>query len=443
MMTDAMKMDGFGLLWFGKNDEIHCFNPGVRESIVLGSLADLPDEGIYLSNLTHKAFFSLLDDFSERSDQLLHDRSLFVSLKTIAEELGLNRGIGPVITEKDACILNTVRITFETACQRLGLNLYQTGVMARIIRSSVFKRTTTTGMKTPSIEEMPEAFSPAPHRWVNVPGQPVKGTHQLRVTVSRHTLYETLLKQPVPTGEWRRGDSLATPAVILNGMGDQYDVLVEATIQEPGSQFPSALTTDAPTRLFTGTELKRAIKEGIPIEIYQWWHGPTQIVPALPETNKVSLADGVMLEMIYRSWRENPEVGFWVGTAERLTLHHLASALRQVGIEVTGYGSGKLLVRRPNERQARQDQDQRLLKEFHPYGVQLPLAALGDHDALKELIDCMTDIQVLALADTTLLGKIEVAITDGDEAKLNMLLNEADSSLLALFNDPETVAGEK
>lgn len=435
-----------GLLWFYGKDKQHGihFAPGNDESVPLdwGHLAENVEEGhFYLSNLSLPALQEVMDDQpASVMSGVLHDKGLIVGVQTLADELGIRTSKDEPDTGELA-ILASIRRAFEAACYRLGLNLEETGIQQRRIRRQIFERSASSAMKATSIEGADLSFSPAPHRWISVPRDWVEGVHIKRVTLSRHSLFSLLLRQPVPVGEWLMGSDSATPDMILNAVGEQRDILLEAdvTLPEPSGDgaFMSVVTTQEPRALYTGQEVRRMVDEGITFTVKRWWHGETAPARALPETHPLSLADGLMLEMMHRSWRENPEIGFWLSIAERITLHHLAERLHQQGVELCGYGSGKLTFLAPDDRDAAQGVDKRLLRDNHRFGVQLPLSDLRSHPELPTLVDYLTDQQVIALADPALLGAIDRRITQGDQEGMERLLEQADDALKALLPEAE------
>lgn len=438
-----------GLLWFSdgaQQDVLHLApDSDDVEALDTTSLGEsMAAGGFYLSNLPLNVLYDRLTDDPDMAERVFHDKGLIVSVTTVGDELGLVvRGDA----DEDArnSLLRSLRDAFQAACYRLGIDLEQTGVQQRRIRQWIFERTASDEMRTTSIEDRGLAMSPAPHRWVNVPLEWVDGVKVGRVTLLRHSLFPSLLRQPVPVGEWRVGSESATPEMILNAVGDHRDILLEAEVdpEHAGSEsgaFLSVIATQEPRGLYTGQEVRRMVEEGIPFTIQRWWHGPTAETPALPETHPLSLADGLMLEMIHRSWRENPEIGFWLSIAERMTLHHLAALFHRKGIEVRGYGSGKLTVRVPNDPEAARSLEKRILSDHHPFGVQLPLGNLREHPELPELVESLTDQQVIALASPGLLGPIDACITLGDQAGLEALLEQADAALQALLDQPASTS---
>ena len=430
-----------GLLWFYDNHEKAIHVPAGKDNLEVLAWAALEQsvtqDAFYLSNLTLDALHERMIDHSEVVHRVLHDKGLIVSAAAIGDELGLGELADPLSDEQGA-ILISIRDAFQAACFRLGLNLAKTGIQQRHIRQEIFARTASEAMQATSIEDADLSLSPAPHRWVSVPLEWVDDTHFRRITLQRQTLYPSLLRQPVPAGHWKVGSDNATPDMILNAVSDHRDILLEANVEgEQGALAPngflSVMATQSPRTLYTGQEVRKMVNEGISFSITRWWHGPTAPAPALPETHPLSLADGLMLEMIHRSWRENPEIGFWLSIAERMTLHHLASLFFKQGIEVSGYGSGKLTIRAPNAPVACQTRDKRLLRDDHPFGIQLPLSDLRPHPELPELVELLTDQQAIALAAPGLLGPIDRSINEGDQAALESYLEKADDALRTMF----------
>jgi len=424
----------FGLLWFfNEQQQAVCLYPGESEAVPTDWSRLDSSDAFFLSNLPLATLQEVMADSESAVNQVFHDKGLIVSVSALADELGIGE-VKETLTADQAAILAAVRNAFELACGRLALDVASIGLQQREIRRHIFSRTASRAMQKTSIESSGLSLSPAPHRWVNVPLPWVEDAHFRRVTLQRHSLYSSLLRQPVPVGEWRVGSENATPEMILNTVGEHHDILLEASIDEDNlttekGRFVSVIATQSARELYTGQEVRRMIDEQIMFRIHRWWHGATAAAPALPETHPLSLADGIMLEMIHRSWRENPEIGFWLSIAERMTLHHLARLCHQQGIEVSGYGSGKLMVLAPNETSAFQSIDKRLLRDYHAFGVQLRLDALREHPELPKLLDYLTDQQAIALASPGLLGEIDQCINTGDQTGLEACLSQADQAL--------------
>jgi hypothetical protein len=442
-------------LWFYDNHEKAVYVPAGKakvEPLEWKALEQtLTPATFYLSNLTLDALHERVVDHPDAANRVLHDKGLIVSAKTIADELGLG-ALDDAPSDEQNAILISIRDAFQAACFRLGLNLAKTGIQQRHIRKEIFARTASEAMQATSIEDANLSLSPAPHRWVSVPLEWVENTHFRRITLQRQTLYPSLLRKPVPIGQWKLGSDHATPDMILNAVSDHHDILLEAQIKvEEGALatngFLSVIATQTLRTLYTGQEVRKMVDEGISFSITRWWHGPTAPAPALPEIHPLSLADGLMLEMIHRSWRENPEIGFWISIAERMTLHHLAGLFFKQGVEVSGYGSGKLTVRAPNDPAASQNLDKRLLRDHHAFGIQLPLDALRSHPDLPELVELLTDQQAIALAAPGLLGPIDQSINEGDQSALESYLEKADDALQAMLttsngNDTATATSQ-
>lgn len=433
---------GLGLVWFYGDDSGIQFLPGAEQGQALdwGALTDSVESGAtFLSNLKLPALHERMMDHADAIRGVVHDKGMIVSITALADELGVTPAHQAPSASEQA-VLCSIRDALQEACWRLGLNLDEVGTQQREIRRRIFERTASPGMRATSIEEADLSFSPAPHRWIKVPREWKEEARIKRVTLLRHTLYASLLRQPVPVGEWRMGSDSATPEMILNAVSERHDILLEADVMIPEADpsqfdFISVLATQEPRTLYTGQEVRRMVEDGIDFTIKRWWHGETAPAPDVPDVHPLSLADGLMLEMIHRSWRENPELGFWLSIAERMTLHHLASRLHEQGIEVCGFGSGKLTLIIPTDTETAQGLDQRILRENHAFGVQPPLSELRAHPDIASLVDYLTDQQVIALASPELLGAIGKSITQGDQESLDTLLAQADEALEAFVTE--------
>lgn len=430
-----------GLIWFDKQGQPrYLVAPQSDVTVACDAIIDCP-AGYYLTNLDYQGLHQWIDELPEWGDYLMHQRGLLANTANVADELGMPDILPSDLTPELNAILVTVKQSFNQACFRLGLDLRETGVRTRRIQQRVFSRTASAAMQETSIEEAGVAFSPTPHRWVTVPTVYSDDIEVVRVSMDRKMLYGSLLATAVPVGEWLEGDDKASSDIVLSAVSDHHDILLEATLHVPTeapSSFPASFHTDEPRNLFTGQEVRRLVKEGISFDVHRWWHGPTAPAPKLLPTHAVSLSDGLMLEMVHRSWRENPEIGFWLSIAERLALHGFARKLHDGGVEVRGFGTGKVMVRCQKSLEAKNSLITRLLKQNKGYGLQFSLSDLRAHPALPELLEFMTDQQSVAIASPSWLAELDSAIREGDKEVLAEHFKGVDKALSALVGAPET-----
>lgn len=427
MSTDI----GLGLIWFtGPRPGAFILDDKSPEGRHEPHLGGLLSDHRYLTNLGFDEYKSMQESFPSLTRQALPDNGLVVSLLTLAQELGMPAKDGPIKEHERLQILQVLRHVFATACFRLGLDPLEGTPHQNHFKKRIFKRTTP-GIK--HVSALPNVavsdLSPAPHRWISVPGPKLEGVRYRTVTVSRYSLYSALLQQPTPSGQWARGEAGASALQMLECISESTDVL--ARVRVAGARrklFPDPETTKDPRRFYTGQELRIINTEGGSFEVLEWWTGPISAPPRLPDTNALSLADGVMLEMMHRSWRENPATGFWLSVGERLSMHHLAHQLHQSGIPVRGYGTGKISICTPTDHEAQAEQDKAILG-YQGYGVQLPLTDIASNPCLPSLLSSLTPIQAIALGGVKRLQFIDEAITRGDGTRLDHLLAEADQAL--------------
>lgn len=424
-----------GLIWFSSDNQPYFIvKPESDRVEMCATLKDCP-KGYYLTNLDFKALHELIERMPEWTEHLMHQKGLFVNVVNVAEELGLPESLPQDITTEIDGILVTVKHSFNQACFRLGLDLGETGVRPRAMQRRIFSRTASPAMQQTSIEDAGVSFSPQPHRWVKVPTSYSDDNEMIRISLDRKRLYGALLTTAVPVGEWLEGDDKASMEIVISAMSEQHDVLVDAELDipiSPPTGFPSTYHTDYSRTLFTGQEIRQLVKEGIGFKVRRWWHGRIAPAPKVLSSQSISMADGLMLEMVHRSWRENPEIGFWLAITERVSLHGFARRLFDTGVEIRGFGTGKIMVRCQKDAAAKDSLITRLLKQNKGYGLQFPLNSLRQHPELYELLPLMTDQQSIAMASPTWLRKIDAALRVGDKQALKDCMRQVDQSLSVL-----------
>lgn len=437
---------GLGLIWFTGDLACHVFDEERPKGECMTRPGGLLSDHRYLTNLSYKKYFDFLDEHPEIGQHLCMDATLIVSARTLAEEIGMPRFEQTQDPEQFHELLETLFHVYLHVCRRGNIDPLTIDFTPKGVREHVFYNTTNGAIRAVTDSEVVEGLSVKPHRWVNTTTKLPDGAFRRRITVSRYHLYRFLLSKPMPAGDWVDGDTGASMEAMLSARTESHDILVRGRLKDlPRSGFPDQVTADDARRYFTGAELAYIAESGRDIDVLGWWHGDLEVPPALPETNSMSLADAVLLEIMHRSWRENRGTGFWLAVAERMHLQELAYKMHQAGIPVLGYGSGKIVIATPEDREdktARQEQDALLLSEFSAYRVQPPLEHVVDHPDLGMLTDHLTDLQAIALAGPRLLAKLEGTLTTGDGEAFDACINEAEIELEkvlgAYAGEPET-----
>lgn len=425
-----------GLIWITGEQSCYVFDAERPAGECMTRPKNLLSDHRYLTNLSYDAHGKFLDDHREYhglGGLLCMDTTLIVGLNTLAEEIGMPRFEKTQDPEHFVEILATLYHTYRHVCLRTGIDPLGIEFTPKGVRETIFHRTTNGAVRAVTDDEVKEGLSVTPHRWVNTGTVLPDGAYRRRLTISRQALYYPLLSALTPIGDWSEGEPSASLASILSARSPEHDVLIRGRLNDlPRTGFPDAITTENARRYYTGEEVALIADSDRELEVLNWWHGEVGSAPALPEFNTLSLVDDVILEIMHRSWRENRGTGFWQSVAERLRLQRLARSMHLAGIPVLGYGSGKIVIATPEDREdktARHEQDTLLLTKFGEFGIQPPLEHLLDHPDLASLVPHLTDLQALSLAGPTFLRRIDEAITLGDADRYNEAINEADAAL--------------
>lgn len=424
---------GLGLIWFTGDLACHVFDAERPKGECMTRPAGLLSDHRYLTNLNYNQHFSFLDEHPDIGRHLSMDATLIVKANTLAEEIGMPRFEPTQDPDKLRTIVETLFHVYQHVCRRAQLDPLTMDFTPKGVREFVFHRTTSGAIRAVTENEVKDGLSVLPHRWISTNTALPEGAYRRRITVSRYHLYRFLLSAPVPTGDWEEGESGVSLETMLATRTESHDILVRGRLKDlPRAGFPDPVTTDGARRYFTGDELAHIVASGREIEVLSWLHGDIESPPALQETNAMSLADAVLLEIMHRSWRENRGTGFWLAVAERMHLQTLAFEMHRAGIPVLGYGNGKVLIATPEDREdktARQEQDTLLLKEFSAYHVQPPLEHLTDHPLLEDIASSLTDLQALALAGPRHLATLDDALTRGDGEAFDDCIDKAEEEL--------------
>lgn len=424
---------GLGLVWFTGDLACYVFDCERLEGEPMTRPQGLLSDHRYLTNLSYEKHTQFLEDHPELTGLLFMDGTMVVGTNTLAEEIGMPRFEQTQEPKRFQELLATLYHTYLHTCKRLGLDPLGIDFTLKGVREDVFYRTTNGAMRAVTTAEVKEGLSIKPHRWVNTGVALPEGAYRRRLTISRDKLYGPLLKAATPVGDWEEGEPNTSVDAILAMRTETHDVLIRGRLSDlPRTGFPDPVATDEVRRYFTGEELDLIVQAGREMEILNWWHGEIDAPPAMPETNSLSLVDDVIYEIMHRSWRENRGTGFWHSVAERIRLQRLAYQMHMSGIPVLGYGSGKVVIATPEDRDdptARHEQDALLLRKFGQYGIQPPLEHLLDHPELGTLAEHLSDLQAISLAGPTFLRRIDEAITEGEEDAYISTINDADGAL--------------
>lgn len=433
---------GLGLLWFVNDQACYCFDATRPHGEKMEEPHKLLSDHHYLTNLTYEGHRDFVKKRPELASVLCMETTMIISTRLLAEEIGLPKRPAENDPEPFVAVLRTLYTTFQHICRRSGIDPLTMKFTTAGIREFIFYQTTNGAIRNVTTEEVNEGLSVKPHRWIDTgTPMPSEGAFRRRLTISRSDLYLSLLAAPTPVGNWIEGDPAASVATMLGARSDSTDILVRGRLSDvPHLGFPDVVTTREPRKYFTGEEIAFLADTDRELEVLGWWHGPISSPPALPEVQSMSLADHLLLEIMHRSWRENRGTGFWLAAAERIRLHHVAKGLHDMGIPVSGYGTGKITIITPEDEQARHEQDEMILKHFNQYGLQLPLDKLGNHPRLASLLDYVTDLQAVALAGPTHLAELDHAITDGDNERFTKCIQAVEDSLNARIEKASEVA---
>lgn len=424
---------GLGLIWFTGELACYVFDASRPEGECLTRPSGLLSDHRYLSNLNYEEHGRFLDEHPEMGRMLCMDTTLIVGTTTLAEEIGMPRHEQTKDPEHFQQLLHSLYSTYRHVCLRVGLDPVSMDFTQKGVREFIFYRTTNGALRNVTDAEIKEGISVAPHRWINT-GTPLPdGAFPRRLTLSRHQLYHPLLSAPTPVGEWVEGEANATMEVILATRTPTHDILVRGRLKDlPRKGFPDPVDTNDARRYFTGEEMALIAESGREFEILGWYHGSVDSPPALSELDPLSLADDVMLEVMHRSWRENRGTGFWHAVGERIHLQRLAYQIHNAGIPVLSYGSGKIVIATPDDKEdpsARHEQDQRLLELFGAHGIQPPLEHLYANPKLVDMVQHLTHLQALSLAGPEFLRRLDDAITVGNPEAYNAAIDDADIAL--------------
>lgn len=404
-------------------------------------LADaLLPETVYLTSLKQNEMHFLPGNLGDK--KLLSESFLLVKFFPLCVELGWPQSIATneVVIDKDIVnILMSVRQGYVSALNRAGIDVSTLDPdTPKMFSDAIYSKTMPKKHRGSSWPDIGiQDRDSGIHAWVRT-GFQVPDGHSLRtLSVDRLRFYSSLLSIPMPCGQWSQGDPAASQRIILDNMTDNEGVLVQGHHEagDPGS-FISCCTTIEPREMYTAHEVVGAQEERGYIRIKNWWSGPLERIeyPLKDDMQEGSLGDGILIEMVHRSWRKHHEKGYWLACAERLMLHGIAEALQASGVNIYGYGSGRITITSPKVKSEADDQDSKITQFVSPLAIQMPINLSWDINDLKWRLPFLSQTQIYSKAGDETLVKLDKAIDEGDEESFKVAHESAYSVIQNLFS---------
>lgn len=426
----------FGLAWFESLDRCLVVDAEHPDGAMLESPKDLRPDHVYLTNLPRGSIQDI--DASDALKAQLRDEYTFcVKASAVAIDLGWQTELVSKMglpTGKKCQILKAIHGGFLTAFRRAGIDpcdpRYADGQPT--MRRDLWQKTMPEAFQVESWPDIsPSHLASQSHAWVNISRPPGDDTFIRTISVTRSITYPALLEMPLPVGEWERGDPQTPDSIVLSQLDDDTGVLIKGKVTNGyDGPFVSCCHTTTPRQHFTAFEINALREESASIHIEDWWSGKTA-APELPvsEVEDISLGDSILLEMVHRSWRNNPATGYWMACCERMGLHGAAEYLHSSEIPVLGYGSGRITIASPRDPAALEEQDRALLAKLPDLCLQIPLNLNWEGDSLRWRLPMLSELQQLAISDPGQLTKIDAAIDSGDQAEIDKTMADIKAAL--------------
>ena len=392
--------------------------------------SSLPNEGLFLSNLGAREI-SVLPFQDEDKRRILASSDLVVNPSYIAKELGVD--LGGAIEASDASTLKAVLQGYKSALYRLRFSIPMEGRrVRRELIESIKERTMADDFKSAICEGVkPESIKPSVHSWVETGSKLPKNFKTRVVHLDRGLFYYFLLNQDLPVNVWKAGDpSLPLDIILKSSEGHGAGFLAEGSHSHDGDlPFISGCTTSVKRNHYLPVEIVNLQEEGSSFNLSGWWRGEmTKPRSPFEGCNEISLGDSLLMEMIYKAWRSDGLLGYWIAATERLIIHGVAELLSDKVI-VLGYGSGKLAIATPDDAEGAAEQDKYLLKFRDECFLRIPISQKWSARQLCTFLPLLSDMQKIAATWADGLSKIDRALDAHSYEELDFIKSRAIKAL--------------
>lgn len=371
----------------------------------------LPGDGMYLSNLSHEEIGAIpVDDQDKR--RLLAKSELLINPAYISKELGVDLARGK--KEYNESALLAVLQGYKSALFRVKFKLdnSKSDIRGSLIRQ-VKERTMASDFREANCEGIDRRrLHVGAHSWVET-GATVKNREFVRtVHLDRAKFYYYLLNQELPVDTWEAGDPALPVSIIMNSVSEGRRGFIAAGdhAENTSLKFISGCQTSKRREIYLPSEIVSLQEEDATFEMKDWWQGRV-LKPRSPYDgcNPLSLADSLLMEMVYRSWRSQSLTGYWLAATERLIIHGIAEILSE-DMTVIGYGSGKIAIATPKDSDGTDRQDNALLKLSEDCHIRLPIDHSWSANKLCEILPLLSDMQKIAVSHMESLADIDKSI---------------------------------
>lgn len=386
------------------------------------SEAVLAEGEMYITNLAEKEIEALGLSESDKS-KLLPAGVMLVNPSYMAKELGVC--LGNKMDLSDIASIRAILQGYKSAFHRMRFKFpNDKNAVRKELISQIKDRTMAECFQSAAADGMNQSqVRPSAHSWVTT-GQKINRGEVVRtIHLDRSIFYYYLLDQEIPANIWGAGDPSVSQNIIMRiAERGKEGIIAEGSHKENAAlPFVSGCRTDASRNLYIPSEIASLNEEGSKLHLAGWWSGDLlRPVSPLDGCNSISLGDSMLMEMIYKSWKSDGLVGYWLSATERLVLHGI-SELLSAGVKVIGYGSGKIAIATSSNKESVSQQDEYLLGYRDDCFVRIPIDHSWDAGEFCRKLPLLSDMQKIASTWIEGLALIDEAIDSQDSGKLDAI----------------------